>query len=111
MTILVCPLSPSSLHSSSVFSILEQLPGRLQTLLRLKQEKEELAKLKDTDPLKTLDPDEASRRRLLEMREAAAAAKKPTTKAVIPDDDEDVDDRDKAPAAKVWGCQRYGESN
>ena len=88
---------------------MEQLPGRLQTLLRLKQEKEDLAKLKDSDPLKTLDPDEASRRRLQEMREAAEK-KKPSAaggaaalgkgKVVLPDEDNDDEG---ANAAKVCG--------
>ncbi|GAX82144.1 hypothetical protein CEUSTIGMA_g9572.t1 [Chlamydomonas eustigma] len=61
-----------------------QLPSRLQTLLKLKQEKEELAKLKD-DPLKKLDPDEASRKRLQEMREVAQA--QPKSKINLPDDE------------------------
>ena len=90
-----------------------QLPGRLQTLLRLKQEREDLAKLKDSDPLKTLDPDEASRRRLQEMKEAAAkklsaaggaaaASAQGKSKVVLPDDDDD----DSAAAAKASGRVR-----
>uniref|UniRef100_A0A7R9VHV7 peptidylprolyl isomerase n=1 Tax=Chlamydomonas euryale TaxID=1486919 RepID=A0A7R9VHV7_9CHLO len=47
-----------------------QLPSRMQTLLKLKKEKEELAKLKE-NPLQVLDPDEASRKRLQEMQAAA----------------------------------------
>ena len=67
-----------------------QLPSRLQTLLKLKQEKEELAKLKN-DPLEALDPDEASRRRLQEMRESAQP-KKPAAKAVVLPDADEVSD-------------------
>ena len=66
-----------------------QLPGRLQTLLRLKQEKEALAKLKDGDPLKQLDPDEASRRRLQEFRDAAQPAK-PPARGIQPDEDDEA---------------------
>ncbi len=75
-----------------------QLPSRLQTLLKLKQEKEELAKLKSDDPLKTLDPDEASRRRLQEMKDAAQQRQTatPAKLAAIRDDD----DEDRLPASR-----------
>ncbi|KAG1677926.1 hypothetical protein FOA52_001344 [Chlamydomonas sp. UWO 241] len=64
-----------------------QLPSRMQTLLKLKAQREEQAMLQ-SDPLKALDPDEASRRRLAEMREAAAA-KSGAPATPLPDDDEE----------------------
>ena len=92
--IYVIPLAISLNGSPSYISpprppVLLQLPGRLQTLLRLKQEKEELAKLKDGDPLKQIDPDEASRRRLRELREAVQPPK-PSTRTIQPDEDDEV---------------------
>lgn len=68
-----------------------QLASRLQTLMKLKSEKEELAKLK-SDPLKALDPDELSRQRLKQLQEAASGKAKPA-KPLVVDEDEDEEVR------------------
>lgn len=57
-----------------------QLPGRMEMLLRLKQEKEEMAKLR-ADPLQ-VDPDAEARKRLAEIRgEAPGQGKGPSSAA------------------------------